>query len=795
MKVVDIMEGLNNLENNSILVIPNNLKEKVLSYINNYDGLLNIKIMTLEEVKRNIYFDYTDEAILYIMDKYKVKSNIAKIYLDNIYYIFDDSVDTKKALFLEDLKNELLDKKLLLINDFFSLFFNRKFVVYGFSYINKFYMKMLKKIPRLEILSGKKINKRNLDVFEFNNINEEVTFVFKEICSLLDSGISLNSIKVAGIDDNYEKELKKLSHFYNVPINFNNKCSIYSTKIVKVFLEFLENNFSFEEAIEYVQGQFDITNDENNYIIKKLIDVCNKYVGFNYDKTLIMELLKDDLKKVHTKGIRYDKAIELVSLDDSNFDEDYVFVLGLNEGKLPKIYKDEDYFSDDELVLLGFDTSIDKNIVSKETLVKTFFDIEKLYLSYSLNDKSGELYPSSIISENDINVIKKEVDYDNSYSNIHDQIILAMHLDNLIKYGEVDKNLSYLYSNYSIDYGNYNNAFSGISRNKLLDYVKHLKLSYTSMDQFYRCGFRYYINNILKLDPFEESFSTFIGNLFHYILSICFNNDFDFDREWDSYLSKRDLRVDECFFLVKLKKELIYIINYLKEFNKETGLTDMIFEKRIVVDKSRDINVSFIGIVDKIMHKDTSYGDLISIIDYKTGNPSINLFNSIYGINMQLPVYLYLVVKSGIFHNPKIVGIYLQRILNNKEDDGEKQEALRLCGYSINDETFIERFDPTYENSKYIKGMKKSKNGFYSYTKLLEEDDVDNFVRLVDDRIDNGINDILNAKFDINPKRIGNINEGCSFCRFKDLCFMKEEDIVNLKEYKDLSFLGGDNNA
>ena len=352
MKVVDIMEGLNNLENNSILVIPNNLKEKVLSYINNYDGLLNIKIMTLEEVKRNIYFDYTDEAILYIMDKYKVKSNIAKIYLDNIYYIFDDSVDTKKALFLEDLKNELLDKKLLLINDFFSLFFNRKFVVYGFSYINKFYMKMLKKIPRLEILSGKKINKRNLDVFEFNNINEEVTFVFKEICSLLDSGISLNSIKVAGIDDNYEKELKKLSHFYNVPINFNNKCSIYSTKIVKVFLEFLENNFSFEEAIEYVQGQFDITNDENNYIIKKLIDVCNKYVGFNYDKTLIMELLKDDLKKVHTKGIRYDKAIELVSLDDSNFDEDYVFVLGLNEGKLLKIYKDEDYFSDDELVLL-----------------------------------------------------------------------------------------------------------------------------------------------------------------------------------------------------------------------------------------------------------------------------------------------------------------------------------------------------------------------------------------------------------------------------------------------------------
>ena len=48
--------------------------------------------------------------------------------------------------------------------------------------------------------------------------------------------------------------------------------------------------------------------------------------------------------------------------------------------------------------------------------------------------------------------------------------------------------------------------------------------------------------------------------------------------------------------------------------------------------------------VDKIMYKNTSGIDLISIIDYKTGNPNTNLFNTIYGIDMQLPVYLYLEV-------------------------------------------------------------------------------------------------------------------------------------------------------
>ena len=795
MESSGIMDLLKNLENNCVLVIPSVLKDKVLNYINGYDYLLNVKIMTLDEVKRRVYFDYDENAILYIMNKYKVKSNIARIYLDNIYYIFDSGIDSKKSSFLEELKEELLSNNLLIIDDYFSLFFNKKFVVYGYSYIDKFYKKMLDKIPNCEVLSSDDCKDKTFEVFKFNHIKDEVNFVFKEICRLLDSGVSLNNIKLMGVDEAYEKELVRLSSFYNVPILFNNKSSIYSTAIVKRFLSFLDNSFSFEEGINYLKEELDITNEENIYVIKKIIDVCNKYVGLDYDKELILELLKEDFKGVSTKVIKYDKAIEIVSLEDNSFNEDYVFVLGLNEGKLPVIYKDEDYFSDRELSLMGFDTSMDKNMVSKKNLIKAFNSIDNLYLSYSLSDNNGELYPSNLISEYDMKVISKEVSFDESYSNIHDRLILASYLDNLIKYGEVDKNLAVLYSNYDIDYNTYSNDFTGINKNKLCDYIKHLKLSYTSMDQFYRCGFRYYINNILKLDPYEESYSIFIGNLFHYILSICFNDGFDFDKEWDNYLLKRTLRVDEAFFLIKLRHELIYIINYLKDFNKETGLTNSIFEKRIIIDKSKDINVSFIGIIDKIMYKETSLGDLISIIDYKTGNPSINLFNSIYGINMQLPVYLYLIVKSNIFNDPKIVGIYLQRILNNKDDDEEKREALRLYGYSINDESFIERFDSTYENSKYIKGMKKSKSGFYSYTKLLEEDDISSLVNLVDNKIESSINDILDGKFDINPKRIGNVNEGCSYCRYKDLCFMKEEDIVNLKEYKDLSFLGGDNNA
>ena len=48
---------------------------------------------------------------------------------------------------------------------------------------------------------------------------------------------------------------------------------------------------------------------------------------------------------------------------------------------------------------------------------------------------------------------------------------------------------------------------------------------------------------------------------------------------------------------------------------------------------------------------------------------------------------------------------------------------------------------------------------------------------------------IINANFMINPKRIGNDNVGCQYCHYRDICFMSEKDIVDLKEYKNLEFL------
>ena len=68
-------------------------------------------------------------------------------------------------------------------------------------------------------------------------------------------------------------------------------------------------------------------------------------------------------------------------------------------------------------------------------------------------------------------------------------------------------------------------------------------------------------------------------------------------------------------------------------------------------------------------------------------------------------------------------------------------------------------------------------------------------IEKIDKIIEENITNILGCDFNINPKQIGLDLVGCEYCKYKDICFMKNEDVVKLKEYSDLSFLGGDVNA
>ena len=82
--------------------------------------------------------------------------------------------------------------------------------------------------------------------------------------------------------------------------------------------------------------------------------------------------------------------------------------------------------------------------------------------------------------------------------------------------------------------------------------------------------------------------------------------------------------------------------------------------------------------------------------------------------------------------------------------------------------------------------MKTSSKGFYSYSKVLSDSEINNLINECDKQIDNAIHGILEADFEINPKIIDGNNVSCNFCEYKDICYRNEKDIVYINSKEEI---------
>ncbi len=790
------------LENDSILIVPSQIKEKILTEMNKKSKLFNVKLMEINEFKREYFFDYTTETIFYVMKHYNYDYEFSLDIINNLYFLSSENYNHEKLKFLLNIKNESINNNLLIFDNVFKIALeNKKIYVYGYDYINNFYKKMFSTLNVNYI--DQNISKFNHDIMEFDTIQDEVIFVANKICELIENKIELNKIKIINPSSDYNATIKRIFNLFNLPFYFNNNYLI-STKISNNFFEILSNDIveTLEKLKETISLNDELEQTEYNQIVK----ICNKYNWcsnfLDIKNNLIYEFsnTKIDIKKEAN-------YIEFVSLENNFFyDDEYVFLIGFNQNTYPKTIKDDDFLNDEVKKFLNLETTTEINKINYNILVNKLYSIKNLFISYKLKSPFNSFYRSQIIDDLNLNVVKN-YNCNIHYSVLNDKLNLAITLDNYLKYGEESQDLELLYSNYpSINYKTYNNQYTKIDENLFRKYLNNkLSLSYSSINNFYKCSFRYYMENILNLQISSNEFSLFIGNLFHYILSIMYNEDFNFSDSFETYVNENYEfnTYKERFFINKLKKELEFIIDNIKEQDKFTSFDSHKFEQLIKIDLSKDnYDITFKGIIDKISYKKEAGNTLISIIDYKTGNPNLNLNNIIYGIDMQLCIYAYLSSKLKLFANPLLVGIYLQKILNNEININKnkqyitmKQENLKLQGYSNSNESILKVFDNTYTDSKLIKGMKVSSKGFYAYSKVFDQAMLNSILNIVENNIDEARDKILNREFYINPKKIGVKNLiGCENCTYKELCFMTEDNIINLKEYKNLEFLKDDVN-
>ena len=763
------------IENNTLIICPNEEKIKYLKQLEQTNTLYDIKFMTKEEYLANYYFSYDEKAILYLMKKYHYKVDVCKVYLNYLYVIEEDKeYKNKKLLFLQSLKKELKENNLLTYHTSFKNYLNK----YKKQILNYKTLDLYEKIA-LGVEDIKPSTIPNFKITKYQTMEEEVNGIALEIIKLLKNKVDINNIVLTNVSSDYYYTIDRIFSYYHIPVNIPKKYSIIATDIVKNYLETKEINL-----------------EKPNKITKALLSVLNSLVEVREDSKEDQELLLSKLKEKKLSSPKYENAVAIKELKNEEYtDDEYVFVLGINQDVLPRIEKDTEFISDkdkEEVLLL---TTEEKNKQEKLAIMNILASIKNLYLSYKLETPFQSLYPSSIIEEYNMEVISPKKDLYH-YSNEYNKLRLAAKLDNYERYQEISPMLKELYTHYQIPYKSYNNQFNGIDKNLYLEHLPYpLKLSYTSINAYNECKFKYYLNYVLKVSSYEDTFSAFIGSLYHKILQLYKYKDFNFEESYNTYLEKRELSLKEKVLLVRLKQELLELLEQEKTLDLLLGYNDELHEERIEIPIRHDIEVIFTGTIDKILYYKKIEDTYFAIVDYKSGTVDTKINKMKYGLSMQLPIYLFLINYSKVFSNPIFTGIYYQNILfnypsfENKPLEEIKKDKMKLQGYTTDNLEILSRFCPDYEDSSVIKNMKYTDKGFYRFANVLSDEDVYQILRYTKKEIDNATNHILEGDFTINPKIYDGKNISCEYCSYKDICYHAEQDSVYLEKVKDLSFL------
>lgn len=775
----------------TLIICPNDYKDKLLESFSNEKKIIDVSFMTLSEYEKNYNFDYDIEAIRYLTkDGLSVEN--AKEILNNICYVEDKVYDNTKLDKLVEYKKNLNNKGLLIYNELFKSYLNTKnIVVLGYGKLNNYDLSIIKGKTVKIILEEE--NRKKYSIKEFSNIEEEVENLYNSIFDLLEKGIDINKIYVTNVSQDYEPYFNRFNSYYGFEIKYNTNSYIIGTRLAETFIEMLDTK-NKEEIYEFLSNQ-------ENEISSRLIVILNKYAKYNI--TDVKELIISDIKNIKINHA-YDNVVNCTNIMSQYNDDEYVFVLGFNDS-IPTMNKDVDYITDNIKHLINLPTTEEINEIKKENLINHISNIKYLYLSYSKNSPFNVYNKQVLLSNDQCEYINIKNGFD--YSDKLNKTKYIDKLDKLRKFNDNDSNLAELKNTYGRNnYLSYDNKFKGLSDKQTENITKQinrkdeLTLSYSSMNNFFECNFKYYLDSVLKIKEPFGTYYTKLGTVCHGVLEELYNNsNFNFEDAWKNEIKKEEEKENapifddesDKYFVNRIKEELKKDIEIVKQQKQNSQLDKEKCENNFTINV--DDKVNFTGFIDKVMYKETDDEILASIVDYKT-NRTIEIDKDImkYGLSLQLPSYLFLMKYAKNFNKEiKFAGFYIQHIINydnkynqDKTLDEIKADSMKLDGISSDNSDRLMAADLSLvsgNKSENIRGIAINKDGsLRKSSKLYSDEQFEELINIVENSIKTAGKAILKGDFTINPKQINKENKSCTYCKYAAICYKRPNDLVFL---------------
>lgn len=495
----------------------------------------------------------------------------------------------------------------------------------------------------------------------------------------------------------------------------------------------------------------------------------DKKIDIENFKNIFIAMLKNETYSMPPQRL---DAVTVASAEIARLNSPKVtFVVGVNDGVFPNVEKSNGLISDSDkeaLSLLGIQLSrTAKDMISDERLVvyKSLTSAsEKLYLSYPLTDNTGRgRYPSFIIEQ-------VEEMFDGDLRIYSDKMGAAYY----------SSTLKSAYYNYVQGYNKYDEEYSSIKqvlsendfyKNKLdfLDnaskdsdfkitekqliediFTRRLRISATRFENYSLCHFKFFCQNGLRIRPRNKKEINALekGNMIHYCMEKLLSShttkeEFDnltepqiahlidgYAQEYKEMELGGDIGKTQRF-TVNFKKAVEgmvdLVLNIQEEFrqskfrpiNFELEISDRQGNAPIRLNTESGVEIILTGKVDRVDLFEDGGQRYIRVIDYKSGNKVFSLNKLVYGLDMQMLLYLFaLIDEKGMYANSIPAGV-LYKPSGNLQCKASREDAkdvsdMRNSQYKMG--------GVVLKNRIVLQAMEESIGGVFIPAKLLKSD-------------------------------------------------------------------------
>lgn len=761
-----------------------------------------ITFKSFDEVKDDIYTTIDYQMLFHNM-KEDTNLEVLRIKLANSYFIQQDSNEP----FLHELYLYHQNNHLILDENHLSYYKSKKVYFVNYYGDDDLINQMLPFLKHYERCFTTNSIDKELTIFHFENYDDEILEVVNHIAILLNKKVDPAKIVIHKVNKDYLNKLEEYLMIYKIDYIVEGEDSFFDVDIVKNFFHDLKNY----EAMRLNKVLKDYLIDKkDNKIFSKIGKVLEPLIMLDLTiNSITLDLIKDVF--IHTiYQEEVTNAIKIENVLNHIYDDDtHIFIMNFSHGEIAHIYKDDTYLNDKIRKNLKLLTSFDKTQIEEKKILDCIHSYESIHLSYSTYCSSKIYMPSNLIKE----LAKKRI------VNICDASIHIYHIVNedMAKMRFFKAYALYrLYQKKTFDYlYGYTYFCDDLTKryqsdfNATLDYLAlptlFMELSYTKLNDYFSCPFRFYLKYILNIEEkMEDNNSTFVGRMYHFVLEKVVAKRYIDRRTKEEVLENISVYICDFvknqtyeikdklkFYLNKFSEELKLIVEIIMDFMDHSSFEVLGLEQKL--EKQLDDYTVVVGLIDKIL----KYQEYYLVIDYKTNPVHPNWYALDVGLDLQLPLYLYLIKAND--PNAKIAGSYLQSVFRTSllkyEDKPLSKvmlEQLKYVGYTLQDRDVILAIDTNALNgSGSLPKQIVSNKGFYKnfLKKSFTQTQFDAIILYVEKLIFEANKKIRKGLFPILPLTDEKNESVCRYCRLKDLCYRNETMKKVYKKHDDFSYL------